>query len=356
MLMPSKNAPRPRVLLITVLSLAVWKSPIHAADATVDQDELRKQLTDCLDNYYRRSMLNSQEHSPWEIMHMVIGYGIDAAHYSSRSGSDQVNSIAWLCYNNSCRGQRMLYLYDGRPRPRSAAGLEGHPGQFLSALALSGVSKDYPMKVSGREFTVADLIEQEKRTCRGGTELSFKLIGLVHYLDSDETWESEQGDQWNIPRLIKEEIAQPIIGGTCGGTHRMTGLGYAVRVRLQRGEPIDGEWARAKKYVDDYYEYAFKLQNSDGSMSTSYFRGPSRGGTVEDRLTTTGHVLEWLVLSLPDQQLQDERVNRAVKYLIQMLNQHRDRRWSVGSLGHAIHALVVYEQRVFGAKPGLRRQ
>ena len=52
---------------------------------------------------------------------------------------------------------------------------------------------DYPMRVDGHDFTVADLVEYEKLTCRPKSELTFKLIGLAHYLDSDATWTSEMG-------------------------------------------------------------------------------------------------------------------------------------------------------------------
>jgi hypothetical protein len=37
------------------------------------------------------------------------------------------------------------------------------------------------------------------------------------------------------------------------------GLGYAVRKRQEREEPLTGEWARAKKFVEDYVAYAYRL-------------------------------------------------------------------------------------------------
>ena len=131
-------------------------------------------------------------------------------------------------------------------QPRVGPGVQGHDGQFLSLLALSKVPIDYGLKVGGEVFTVADLVEFEKRTCLPKTELSFKLLALVHYLDSDAAWQNQDGEDWDIPRLIKEELAQPVIGGTCGGTHRMLGLSYAVRKREKRGEPIDGQWVKAR--------------------------------------------------------------------------------------------------------------
>ena len=49
------------------------------------------------------------------------------------------------------------------------------------------------MKVEGRDYTVEDLVKQEQATCRPGTELTFKLIGLMHYLKSDTKWKDDTG-------------------------------------------------------------------------------------------------------------------------------------------------------------------
>ena len=161
------------------------------------------------------------------------------------------------------------------------------------------------MKVNGQEFSIADLVKREQRTCRSGTELSFKLVGLSHYLDSEATWQNQLGESWSLERMIQEELAQPVNNSVaCGGTHRLMGLGYAVRKRERRGEPLTGQWARAKQTVDHYAAYALRVQNADGSFSTNWFEGPGNSADIERKLNTTGHTLEWLLLSLPDEQVQ----------------------------------------------------
>ncbi len=91
----------------------------------------------------------------------------------------------------------------------------------------------YPIRVEGHDFTVADLVELEQRTCRPKSELTFQLIGLAHYLDSDATWENDRGEEWSIPRMIREELAQPVNGAACGGTHRLIALSMAVKTRVE---------------------------------------------------------------------------------------------------------------------------
>jgi hypothetical protein len=197
-------------------------------------------------------------------------------------------------------------------------------------------------------FTVADLIEFEKRTCEPGSELTFKLIGLAHYLPVDATWKDEQNREWSIERLVREELAQNVIGAACGGTHRMTGFSYAAGKAQAAGEPLKGELARAEKFVRDYHRYAWTLQNADGSFSTDYFRSRAASSDTARRLETSGHVLEWLAYSLPKDELKQNRCVKAVNYLADILLAEPDRDWHMGALGHGLRALAIYENRTFG--------
>ena len=311
---------------------------------------LRSDLRRCLDHYHGQRF-DVARFAPWDVMHMLIAFGVDT---EIRVGARDVNAIGWLCWNQPCRGQRLLRVIDGQVYGTVGVGVEGHEGQFLSMLAQSRVSKDFEIRAYGRRFTVADLIESEKRTCRSGTELTFKLIALSHYLPSDAKWIADDGETWSIPRLIKEELKQPINGAACGGTHRMMGFAYAVYKRKLRGEPITGQWKRAEKYVSDYHDYMFKIRNPNGSFSTNWFRGRGDSGDIARYVQTTGHMLEFLLFSLPKDELDDERVVKSVEFLTDLMWRHRDRGWHVGARGHALHALVIYDQRMFGAEPGKR--
>ena len=233
-------------------------------------------------------------------------------------------------------------------------GYQGHEGQFLAVLAQCRVKSDFQLRVDGHELSIQDLIEYEKRTCQPNSELTFKLIGLSHYLPVDASWNSQEGEEWSIPRLIEEELAQPVVGAACGGTHRMMGFSYAVRKRERSGQSVDGQWLRARKYVNSYLDYIKKLQNEDGSLSTNWFEGRGDWGDLDTRLRTTGHLLEWLVFSLPDDELQADWVTRSVNYLARLLLDNYGRDWEIGPLGHGLHALAIYDERVYGRKPGQR--
>ncbi len=319
-----------------------------AAPAPLDprMANLRDRLRWVLGHYAQRK-LNTSQHSAWEVMHMVIAYGVKSEVLDGGPAGEPQTAIGWLCFNRTFQGGRILTLDNGRPIGVIGVGLQGHSGQLLAILAQSHLRRDYPMHVAGRSFTVEDLIENEKFTCRSGTELTFKLIAAAHYLNTDATWKSEAGQTWSISRLVREEIRAPIQGAACGGTHRLMGLAYAVRKRRKEDKPLDGEFQRANQYLQDYHRYAFRLQNPDGSFSTQWLEYREARPDLERRLQTSGHILEWLVFSLSDEELRQAETVRAVEYLTDLLAERPERKWSIGPLGHGLHALALYDQRVF---------
>ncbi len=175
------------------------------------------------------------------------------------------------------------------------------------------------MRIDGKEFTLQDLIEEEKLDCRQGTELTFKLIGLTHYQPTDTVWKSRDGQTWSIPRLIQEEIKSPIRGAACGGTHRLYALTYAFKTRAKRGEPVEGDYLRAKEYIGQYHRYTWTLQNPDGSMSTAWFARRENRSDIDRKIQTTGHMVEWLVFSLDDQALRSPRMIKSIDFLASTL-------------------------------------
>jgi hypothetical protein len=65
---------------------------------------------------------------------------------------------------------------------------------------------------------------------------------------------------------------------------------------------------------------------------------------------TTGHISEWLAFSLNHQDLSEPNMVRAIDYLAELLLRGRKQGWDVGPLGHALHALNIYHQRVFSSE------
>ncbi|QDU97947.1 prenyltransferase/squalene oxidase repeat-containing protein [Lignipirellula cremea] len=325
------------------------KAEVADEDLSPQMLALRSRIRRCLGAYYARPE-NIADHSPWGVMHSMLSFGVDTRIYAN---GRRVNAVGFLCWNYPSRGQSIMFTRGGKLGMRVGPGVQGHEGQLLAMLAQSKVARDYPMQVNGQRFTVDDLIEYEKRTCRPNSELTFKLIGLSHYLKSDETWTSDQGQKWDIERLIQEELRQKIVGAACGGTHRMMGFAYSVDRRKRQGMPVTGQFVRAQRFVEDYQRYTLSLQNPDGSFSTDWFEKRENKPDEDRKLQTTGHILEWMVFSMTDEELQTPRIIKAVDFLTNLLLNERNRKLEIGPKSHAIRALVLYDQRVYGGRLGL---
>jgi hypothetical protein len=340
--------PMPTVLEVTSRSgIAEGNAPRPPANQRFNR--LKSRVGQTLAAYQRRP-LNTAQHTPWEVMHGFIAFGIPSKVRVGGPSGDPINSIGWMNSGGRCKGQVMLATEDERLVAMRGVGVQGHQAQYLAILAQCRVALNSPIQVEGKGFTVADLVEEEKLACLSGTELTFALIGLTHYLPTDAEWTARDGQIWTLERLVSEEIEQPIRGAPCGGTHRLFGLSYACQRRLRATGTLDGHYARADHFVRDYQRFALtKLQNPDGSFSTEWFKYPAdREDDVDRKVQTTGHILEWLVGSLDQDQLYQSRVVSAVEFLSAALLREPSREWKLGPLGHALHALTIYQERVWG--------
>ena len=310
---------------------------------------LRVRIAQTLATYQRRPM-NTSHHSPWEIMHGFVGFGIPTKIRAGGPRGELVNAIGWMNSGGRCRGQVMLTVRDNKPHALYGVGLQGHSAQYLAILAQCRVSAKSPLLLDGQNFTVANLIEDEKLNCRSGTEPTFALIGLAHYLPTDAVWRSSDGEMWSLDRLMQEEINQPIRTAPCGGTHRLFSLAYGCQRRLRATGKLDGVYQRANIYVREYQNLTLRrLQNRDGSFSTEWFKYPDdRDDDVDRKVQTTGHILEWLVASLDQERLYENRIIAAAEFIATALAREPGRNWKDGPLGHALHSLSIYQERVWG--------
>ena len=146
--------------------------------------------------------------------------------------------------------------------------------------------------------------------------------------------------------LIQEELAQPIVGSACGGTHRLMGYSFAIKQRVLQGQPLQGQYLRAAKFVNEFIDYTWSLQNPDGSFSTNWYESRGNEPKIERKVQTTGHMLEWLMFTVSDSELRSARVERSIDFLLSHLDDNRDYKWPIGPRGHATRALALYYKRL----------
>lgn len=304
---------------------------------------------------FQGQRLNTRENTATELMHYCLAFGCNSEVHLGGPSGRKVNGVTCLCWNYPCAGHEPLLKCQQRIAARIGYGTQEHPSQLLAVLALSRVPPDYPVRVGQDVRSVADLVAHEKLGCRRGTDMSLKLICLAYYVE-EPTWQNDLQEQWSIERILQEELKRPIVGAVDGGTNRLMGISYALGRRAKANQPIKGQFARAQRFINDFQEFALQIQNSDGSWSPRFFAARGIGRNTAAQLRSTGHILQWLALSLPRHQLDDPRVVRSVECVQRLLSDGRYRHnvrslstREIGSVMHALHALAVYDRRCFGS-------
>jgi hypothetical protein len=229
---------------------------------------------------------------------------------------------------------------------------QGHPDQWLAVLAQSGLKADDEIRVGEQTYRVVDWLDQVLWDVPRNMEreYSWTLIGVTNYLPTDHNWTASDGRTWSVERLVEEELTQELETSACGGTHRMIGLAMALNRHTERGGRLEGIWGDTQAAVDEAVEAARANQNADGSFSIHYFERPGTSPDIAQDIGATGHVLEFLMFALDDQQLREPWVTRAVLHLCDVFEWTRDESLECGALYHAAHALVLYRERMFGPR------
>ena len=325
------------------------KSEPHLSpEMTALRDQVRQQLA-----AGQKLTFNTRQNSATEILGVCLAFGCNSEVSLEGPDGTRLNGITCLCWDYPCQGFELMGFYKNHVAARIGYGYQEQPGEFLAMLAMSRVSEKYPIRVGGKAYKVADVVEAEKLGCRSGSDLSLKLIGLSHYVAEPE-WKNDLGETWSIERMIDNQLDQPSAAAANGGLNRLLGIGYAVARRAKGSRPIEAPFLRAQKYITQCQEFALRQQNGDGSWGPYFFAARNYGDAAPSDLRSTGYVLEWLALSLPEAKLTDPRMLSGVESALRLVGSQRYQ-WNapslstqeIVSLGHALHALAIYDQRAF---------
>jgi hypothetical protein len=323
-------------------------APLPPPRLTEANAGLKERLQAAIRNVRQRDLLVSN--SFWTIFHGILGVGSDATLLDPDSGL-RVNAIDYIRRGGSIRGLKFLPTPTGldvRTGPQFVG--QGHQDQFVAEMAQWGMPLDATFQVDGKQYTFADFIRHAKAraSVSSDQELSWAVLILGQYVGTDIRWTNGNGEELKFEDLVRYELNQPIDTAACGGTHRLFGLSWVYHLHLQKGGATTGVWKDVADNVKHYQQLARKYQNPDGSLSTSYLNGPGDARDMQARIGTTGHVLEWLALSLSDEELRSPWVQQATSALSVMILDSQGSPVEGGSLYHAAHGLQIYHDRVFG--------
>lgn len=365
-----------------------------AANVPLDpaQDRVLEKAKRAIDISSRRYLSPQAGHTPWMILHGVLALRQDfklrlervdargARHYDIVNGLDYVTAQNPY-YNGNIPNpldpeaglvpvQGYWFestAYGGRAHPYQVMfAYEGHINQSLAILSMCDLPLTQPIVVNDSQrpgmpktITMGDMLRSAQKTISLGNpyELAWTLWFFSNYLDPEEQWTDMHGRTWSMEQLVKTQVNAPLVvgdpdktGPPCGGTHALFALACACNSYGQKHGELKGTWIAARNTLNYYIKAAQAGQNPDGSMSAKFFyQYKQMADTYGGRLKSSGHMLEWLMMALPPERLQEPWVQLAIERLADDLingqNQYLDHEHT-GSLYHAVHALVLYRNRI----------
>jgi hypothetical protein len=308
---------------------------------------LRQRVKAAITNVRNRSL--STTNGFWTVFHGILGLG-PGVQLTNPETKRKVNALDYVCDGGDLRGIQFKATPVGVEVVSTLDGQgQGHQDQFISEMSQWSMPANRRMVVAGNERTFQDFINQSLARARtnANQELSWTITIVARYFGTNHSWTNWFNDKLNMEDVVRYELNAPVETAACGGTHRLFGLSWAYHIHLQNGGKIEGVWARVPEHTARYRDLARQYQNSDGSLSTNFFRSRGNAPDKNVRINTTGHIVEWLALALNDQELRQQWVQDAVNALSLMILDLQADPIDSGSMYHAVHGLQIYYARVF---------
>jgi hypothetical protein len=335
------------------------KVPIRPASGAVleSNDPLVKLVYETRE-ITRQRLLNTTDHTPWQMMHGLLGLRQD---FLINNDGQTINGLEWIQTGPMFKSEPWFQKtsHGGRAHPfNHPYWFEGHINQSLAILAMCNLPLDAQFGTPQGPITMRDMLKNAQMTANAKEEVTWTLWALATYLPSDAEWINEKGERWSIERLVLLETGKQVGGPTspCGGTHGLFALARARNVYMKTGKPLRGVWAQADQKIQKYIRTIQSQLNKDGSLSSNFFRGRDYKQDFDKRMASMGHLLEFLMVALPQERLKEPWVRKAIEATANDLKNNRKAYVSCSPLYHATDALTIYLERVLPQHQAVAQQ
>lgn len=331
------------------------KAPTTQASSS--EDALRDRIDRAIELTSKR-VLKKDTNNAWQVVHGIIAYG---PQLQMVVDGQKVSALRYLFDGNTMNG---WVLFPGQTKDGLDAQLvpgsssaQGHPDQWIGYFACCGVKLDEPIvvQVAGqpKTYQFRNMLSEAQWKIHEGMEATWTLMALSpyvgEYMKIDDTWKARDGKGWNLEQIVEMEADAGIEGAACGGAHRLYALASALKAYRAAGKvPTAGGWAAAEELVNNSIANAFKFQQPDGGFSNDRFFRSSITPDIDERIDSTGHVLEVVAYAVPDDKLSDPKLVRAVEFLCKKIEESKAIPIGCGGLYHGVHGLMIYRERRFG--------
>jgi hypothetical protein len=316
-------------------------------------DKVKDRIEAAIEQCRKRELLTTNGF--WTVFHGILGMGPSLTLTNPDTGF-KVNAVDYISDGGEIRGLKFLptqWGLDVQTGPPFVG--QGHQDQYVAEMGQWNMAIDRKFMVNSKAYKFADFVNHSKMRAKTTAknppqELSWAIIVIAQYVGVDAAWTNEDGEKLTLADCVHYEIHQPIEGAACGGTHRLFGLRWVHNLHLQKGGKTEGIWKELDEQQTKYQQLARKWQNPDGSFSTDFFVSQQQVPDMQRRMNTSGHILEWLALSLSDEQLKEPWVEDAANAVAVMFLDIQGQPMEGGTLYHAAHGLLIYYARRYDPK------
>jgi hypothetical protein len=320
--------------------------------------DLKQRIDQVLADGLNARRMNTAQNAAWQILHGVVCYGtelkIDTADRGLVGAIDYAFSGGQIMGFELLPGTEILPAtgrrgIKARLEPGSYVG-QGHPDQWLAVFAMAELPLDMQVQCDGASYTLLDWARQAQSDVYKNllNEYSWTLIALTHYFPDEPTWQTSDGSEASWEMLVEAELTYDLDDSACGGTHRLAGIVRALQAKQRLNLADTPVWSEARAVVEENLFKAKQYRGVDGGLSSYYFTRPVASADLSLELASAGHVLEFVALALPQEQLSDAWVELAVNRLCEILESTRSIELDCGALYHGLKGLKIYRQRRFG--------
>lgn len=312
-------------------------------------DPLANTVQAAIDSSSRRT-LSTDVHTPWQIMHALLGL---RKKFKMDKRGRKVNGLEWISNGPKFEGEDWFQKteFGGRAHPYSKPyAFEGHANQSLAILSMLGLPAEHELQVAdGETITINDMINNAKKEISEKEEVSWSLWALSRYLPPETTWKNKDDEVWSIDRMAELQLdrllKKPMMKHPCGGTHAMFALAHARNIRLQNKLPLRGIWLQVDQQIQKCTALAQVQQQPNGQFSTKFFEGRATEADFDKRIASSGHVLEFLMISLPQERLKEVWVRRGIEATARDIMANRQSYVKCAPLYHAVNGMTIYLDR-----------
>lgn len=314
-----------------------------------EQDPLREKVKLAIEISERR-YLDGNLHTPWQILHGMLALRGD---YLIKINGEKVSALEWMqkgqVYNRLPWVEKTPYggRFHTYTQPYH---FEGHPNQFLAILTMTDLplETEFLARQGNRNVpvTIQEMVEHAKMVVNDVEEQTWTLWALSKYLPSDAEWVNKDGEHWSIERLVQRQSRANFNKVACGGTHGLFALSHARKHHLSvEGNELTGVWIEADQTIKKHINIARALQYSDGAFSCGYFAYQDYKKNFAERLSPTGHTLEFLMMAVDDEELKKDWIRKGVEHVADDLIDNKRNPIDCGPLYHALSGLVIFMER-----------